>query len=479
MGLISTEVEVGLGGKNIKYYENLGYEIPRITNQKVSSIKQGTIIKVKVEDLPKHSSVLVDVKCDNCGKELTNIIWDNYTKRVHENNKYYCKKCGILLIGLKNSNKTKLAKSISFEQWCTENNRQDVLDRWDYDLNKDNPNEVSFKSNKKYYFKCPKGIHNSELKNINNFVNGIEGTLDCKVCNSFAFYLINTYGEDALELYWDYEKNIDKKGNPINPWELSKSTNSIKIWIKCKNKEYHNSNKTTSDDVFRYGINCPYCTNSRGKVHRLDSLGTLFPEVLDIWSDKNGNKSPYEYSPKSNKYLWWKCLDGKHEDYYRKVGTSNDCDFRCPECSKEKTDSFIQEKVRLYLESLNYNMLHERNCTIIPINPKTKYLLPFDNEIIINGEHLIIETHGIQHYEKTGFNQMSAKRYNTTPEYELHYQKLKDRYKRIFAKSQGYFYLEIPYWTDDKEETWKKLIDEKIKEIKNNFPIVKEAINNK
>ena len=61
---------------------------------------------------------------------------------------------------------------------------------------------------------------------------------------------------------------------------------------------------------------------------------------------------------------------------------------------------------------------------------------------------------------------MAAKKNNTTPDYELHYQKLKDRYKRIFAKSQGYFYVEIPYWADDKDETWKKLIDDKILNVK-------------
>ena len=33
MGLITKEVEVKLGGKNIKYYENLGYQIPRYYNE--------------------------------------------------------------------------------------------------------------------------------------------------------------------------------------------------------------------------------------------------------------------------------------------------------------------------------------------------------------------------------------------------------------------------------------------------------------
>jgi len=37
----------------------------------------------------------------------------------------------------------------------------------------------------------------------------------------------------------------------------------------------------------------------------------------------------------------------------------------------------------------------------------------------------------------------------------------------MFAKSKinNYHYLEIPYYTDDKKETWKKLIDDKINEI--------------
>ena len=62
---------------------------------------------------------------------------------------------------------------------------------------------------------------------------------------------------------------------------------------------------------------------------------------------------------------------------------------------------------------------------------------------------------------------LQAKKNNTTPEKELHYQKLKDRYKRMLAKSKinNYYYLEIPYYTDDKDETWKKLINDKISEI--------------
>ena len=69
MGLISTEVEVGLCGKNITYYENLGYKIPRTKNKlgKIT-VKQGEKITVKTKDLFAHSAAVVDVQCDCCGK---------------------------------------------------------------------------------------------------------------------------------------------------------------------------------------------------------------------------------------------------------------------------------------------------------------------------------------------------------------------------------------------------------------------------
>ena len=50
----------------------------------------------------------------------------------------------------------------SFESWCLDNDRKDLLERWDYELNSKSPLEVSYQSNNKYFFKCPRGIHKSE-----------------------------------------------------------------------------------------------------------------------------------------------------------------------------------------------------------------------------------------------------------------------------------------------------------------------------
>ena len=391
MGLITKEVEITLNPNNINYYKNLKYEIPKHkdSNYKLR-IKQGTKILVKIEDLPENSNAKVNVKCDGCGKQLKNKRWVDYKKCAHENGEYYCLKCAINLYGKEKTNNTKLKKDKSFEQWCIENDKQNILNRWDYELNNCKPSEIIYRSTKKYYFKCPRGLHKSELKDI-CIITRNETKAKCNACNSFAQCGIDNLGEDFLEKYWDYDKNNELR---IDPWKISKCTNKPKFYIKCQKNILHGSYDTNS--------------NNFTQIHR------------------------------------------------------------CPECTREKTESILQEKVRLYLESLNkYTILHENNCTIIPKNPKTKYQLPFDNEV--KELRLIIETHGIQHYKLSNWHKRQAKHNNTTPEYEFYMQKVRDRYKRIFAQSKinNYFYLEIPYWSDDKDETWKQLINDKINEINN------------
>ena len=77
---------------------------------------------------------------------------------------------------------------------------------------------------------------------------------------------------------------------------------------------------------------------------------------------------------------------------------------------------------------------------------------------------MIIEVHGEQHYYRH-FYMTIKKMTKEKAEKELHYQQVKDRYKRIKCIQAGYEYLEIPYTAFDKKETYKKLIDNKIKNI--------------
>ena len=105
MGITNKYVYVGLNGKTIKYYENLGYEIPRkIDKYDRITVPKKSKIKVKVKDLQKGSHVLVDVKCDYC-EEILRIPYKSFIASNHDG-KYYCNHCKskVLTSGCNNPN---------------------------------------------------------------------------------------------------------------------------------------------------------------------------------------------------------------------------------------------------------------------------------------------------------------------------------------------------------------------------------------
>lgn len=459
MGLISEEVEVVLGSKNIKYYEDLGYKIPR-SKDKQGRLKtpRGTTIIVDVKDLSNGSHVYVDIKCDSCEKELKNMSWQGYLKYVKSNGKYYCYNCAIKQ-EMRNKNRIKTLLNNggkSFEQWCIENNRQDVLDRWDYELNDCKPSEITYGTKNKYYFKCSKGIHKSELKNIDGFTSGQDGSINCNQCNSFAQWGIDNLGDDFLDKYWDYENNV------IDPWVISKSNSNKKVWIKCQEKDYHGSYDILLNSFNNQNSRCPYCT--RHKIHPLDSLGKLLEDkgLLHLWSDKN-KKSPYKYAPYTNLKLWWKCFDGIHKDYKRNANDANRYNFRCPECQYSQGE----ERITNYFINKGFMKINQDDYKILDNNFKLKnlYYIPqkgFDNLIGLGGGNLLydfylpnlqynllIEYDGEYHYKP-------IRKYKNEPlkyaEERLKKQQEHDRLKDEYAKNHGINLLRIPYWDFDNIE---------------------------
>ena len=418
---------------NRDHYINKGYVFTKIKDE----------FEVKVEDLSKESNVDLDVRCDceQCENPLLSVKWYNYKRHVSNEGKYYCLPCAAKLYRGESMRVLKLKKGRSFEDWCIENNRYDILDRWDYKLNKYKPNEIGYGSNKKIYFKCPNGKHPSEPKNIKSLTGGIS-SISCNMCNSFAQWGIDKYGEDFLEKYWDYEKNNILE---IDPWRISYGSNK-KVWIKCQVKDYHESNKINCGSFIR-GDKCPYCTNRNGKVHKFDSLGILFPETLSIWSSKN-KKSTYEYAPFSNQKVYWKCSDNKHEDYYRSISNSNLCNFRCPECQYSKGEEYISNYlINNYWTKVSQD---EFDNTIYKIS--NKYYIPqkeFEGLVgTYNGNlsydfylpqyNLLIEFQGEQHERYIpGFH-------NSIEYFEKQVEH--DRRKREYAERHEIELLEIWYY---------------------------------
>ena len=434
MGLITKEVEVVWHPNTIKYYENLNYLIPKyIDKYGKSRFIKGAKIIVRVEDLPKGSNEKVDVECDCCGERLKHMSWQTYLKNVKEDGKYYCRSCAVKSSKrIEELRKSRVKNGKSLEQWFIENNRKDILDRWDYELNNRKPNEISYNTTLKFYFKCPRGIHKSELKSVRMIVCNKQVDIKCIKCNSFAYWGLNNIGKDFLEKYWDYEKNN------TDPWEISYSNTKI-IYIKCQEKDYHGSYETNSRN-FVNNSRCPYCHNSHGKVHKYDSLGYLYPEVLKIWSNKNA-KSPYEYSPFSQQYVWWKCPENKHEDYYRHIDSSNIKNFRCPNCQSSKGEIQIDKILT------EINISHDSQYIFNDLLSDLGNPLRFDVPIFWDKEKtklkILIEYDGEQHFRWIP-GMMTKEQFK-----KLQYHDIK---KNLYCAENNIQLVRIPYWDYDNIE---------------------------
>lgn len=354
----------------------------------------------------------------------------------------------------------------TFYDWCVRKNQMELLDLWDYKLNKLQPKDVyAFDRDGCYYFKCEKNNnHKSELYKIRSITEYV-GThncfhLDCKQCKSFAQWGIDTFGENFIGEYWDIEKNH------INPYSITKSAR-VKVWI-INQKTY--VSELVGVEVFKARYMRHKKNNTEDSFWQIErkTLADTYPEILNIWSEKN-TFSPYEVTIGSECEIWLKCKKNIHNDYKRashNYGYNKGKSIMCPECVKLQKDSKLQLKVSNYInEKYNmYSLLHEYNCNLKPINPLTSMILPFDNEI--PELKLIIEVHGIQHYEIAGWHMTQAKVSKRTPEQEFQYLKWKDEYKKEYVLNSGYTYLVIPYW-DEKNDNYKNVIDNCINQLTN------------
>ena len=105
---------------------------------------------------------------------------------------------------------------------------------------------------------------------------------------------------------WDFEKN-----QGVDPSRLTKQARKA-VWWKC---EYGHSWRA---EIYNrvHGTNCPYCFYKRDKhrtVPGVNDLKAENPELAEQWDiQRNGDLSPEQVTPFSNRSVWWKCENGHH-----------------------------------------------------------------------------------------------------------------------------------------------------------------------
>lgn len=273
----------------------------------------------------------------------------------------------------------------SFAQWCKDNDHQDWLDRWDYELNVISPDEVAYKSGNKYWFKCPREIHESELKKICNLTEK-QCLLFCTKCRSFGQWLIDNMGYDAIEKYWS-DKNI------IDPFSITFQAHKC-IWIKCT--DHTHPDYSTKPYVFSsMNCRCPVCVNKK-VIPGINDIATTRKDLVKYFlHQEDANK----YSEMSGKSVEMQCdLCGTVQT--KRIATVSTRGFHCSACSdgisypNKFIYNFLSQLKKLYKLTFEKEKIFAWSKDIEDVGTR-RY------DFYIHNYDIIIEAHGEQHYEES------------------------------------------------------------------------------
>lgn len=183
---------------------------------------------------------------------------------------------------------------------------------------------------------------------------------------------------NGLKIIGRYKENTNRSDGKI---EVRKRY-SYKC-IKCGNED------TMDEHNLRKGYGCNVCCNSKIKVG-INDVATTAPWMIDYFVDKEDAK---RYSKRSDKKAKFKCLECGEE---KEVSISNmyrDGHFKCPICG---------DGIK-YPEKFMYTLLKQLNIEFIyqPSSATFNWCRNRRYDFYIPKYSMIIETHGIQHYEES------------------------------------------------------------------------------
>ena len=219
-----------------------------------------------------------------------------------------------------------------------------IADEWDYERNGNlKPDFFASNSGKMVWWKCNKGHEwQSTIQNRN------KGS-GCPYCAG----RIAISGENDLQTVnpdlageWVYEKN-----GGLTPLDVLPNSDKRAWWRCSKGHEWQSTigNRTK-------GNGCPYCSGKK-VLKGFNDLQTVNPSLASEWNyEKNGDLTPENVTPNSNKSVWWKCHLCNHE-WRTSVSNRNNQNTGCPKCVKKRVAKAISRKV-IQL-SLNHSVITE------------------------------------------------------------------------------------------------------------------------
>lgn len=229
----------------------------------------------------------------------------------------------------------------------------ELLIEWHKERNGDlSPYDVAPFSGKKVWWKCSQG-HEWESTVSNRTGKNKNGCPFCSGKRASDHHNLARLFPDLLN-EWCYEKNTSLDPEKITPYSHQK------VWWRCsKGHEW----LTGIAYRTKQKSGCPYCS---GKFVGSDnSLAILHPELAREWhSEKNGNLTPNDVSPGTDRKVWWLCDKGHSWEAAICHRTSNTKATGCPYCSGR--NATVENNLKVLFPDLAKEWDFEKNNPLQP-----------------------------------------------------------------------------------------------------------------
>lgn len=215
-------------------------------------------------------------------------------------------------------------------------------------------------------------------------------------------------------------KNLNIKYIPLEEYKGFRV--SIK-WMCCEN--YKHIFEAKPCDIYSSRCNCPYCSHRKVFVGETD-MWTTNQELASMLANPNDG---YKYFANGSQELDWICPTCKSIVKNKRINDVSTNGLPCQNCSDGM--SFCEKFIYELFIQLKYDFIFDK--TISWSNGK-RY------DFYIPTMNLIVEAHGLQHYEKSFMNYSNTKRKSRTIDEEID----NDIYKKDLALSNGIkYYIQL------------------------------------
>jgi hypothetical protein len=216
------------------------------------------------------------------------------------------------------------------------------------------PDEVSYGSRKRIWWKCSKGPDHEWCVSPSNRTSRGRG---CPFCANRAVSATNSLASLAPEIAreWHPTKNSELTPDRI----VAKSHRSA--WWRCSTDRTHVWHARLASRWW-HDAGCPFCANQR--VSTATSLAAKFPALSREWDrDRNGALAPRQVAPTTKRKVWWRCRRNPAHRWLASIGDRTKVwPGGCPSCALNPPGRSFAERCPDLVREWDL----ERNGTVKP-----------------------------------------------------------------------------------------------------------------